>query len=229
MIQVTGHRGAAGIEPENTILSIKKALELKVDRVEIDVHLTKDNQLVVIHDATVDRTTNGSGQVKNFTFEQIRQLDAGKGEKIPTLQEVIDTVKGKCLLQIELKAPNTAKPVVDQVKANKLQKDSVITSFHHEFLNEVKALDSDIRVGALFSQPTEDASERAKKLGAEAAHINFRHINEATILKAHQLGLEVRVWNPDTAEEMQRMIALKVDGIGTNRPDILVKLLRIRQ
>lgn len=230
MIQVTGHRGAAGLEPENTLRSIKKALDLGVDRIELDVHLTKDNHLVVIHDATVDRTTNSKGQVKDFTFEQIRQLDAGKGERIPTLQEVIEQVKGKCVLQIELKAPNTAKPVVECVKSLGARHTVplhlfVITSFQHDFLKEVKAIDPNIRIGALFSQPPSDACDRAKELSAEAVHINFRHINKEIVEKAHQLGLEVRVWNPDTEAEMKPMLELDVDGIGTNRPDILLMIL----
>ena len=107
---LTGHRGAAALEPENTLLSMQKAIDLSVDQIEIDVHLTSDQHLVVIHDTTVDRTTDGQGAVADFTLEKIKQLDAGKGERIPTLQEVIDLVRGKVVLQIELKGPNTAKP-----------------------------------------------------------------------------------------------------------------------
>ena len=100
---LTGHRGAAALEPENTLLSMQKAIDLGVDQIELDVHLTRDQHLVVIHDTTVDRTTDGQGAVADFTLEEIKRLDAGKGERIPTLQEVIDLVRGKVVLQIELK------------------------------------------------------------------------------------------------------------------------------
>ncbi|MEO0143058.1 MAG: glycerophosphodiester phosphodiesterase family protein [candidate division WOR-3 bacterium] len=103
MIEIIGHRGARGIEPENTIRSFKKAIELKVDYIECDVHLTKDGHIVLIHDHTLDRTTNGTGYVNDYSFDAIRKLDAGKGEKIPTLQELIDLIKGKVKAHIELK------------------------------------------------------------------------------------------------------------------------------
>lgn len=106
-MMLMGHRGAKALEPENTLLSIKRALEIGVDAVEIDVHLTKDQEIVVIHDSTVDRTTNRTGPVGSYTLEDIRKLDAGKGEKIPTLVEVIGLTKGKAKLVIELKEKGT--------------------------------------------------------------------------------------------------------------------------
>ena len=102
-MMIMGHRGAPNLEPENTLLSISRAFEIGVDAVEIDVHLTKDNEIVVIHDATVDRTTNGTGPVCGYTLEVIKKLDAGKGQPIPTLQEVIDFSEGKLKLVIEFK------------------------------------------------------------------------------------------------------------------------------
>ena len=123
---LTGHRGAAELEPENTRLSIQKAIDLGVDQVEIDVHLTRDQHLVVIHDATVDRTTNGQGAVADFTLEEVKRLDAGKGERIPTLQEVIDLVRGKVVLQIELKGPDTAEPVVRTVEQNNIENEVLL-------------------------------------------------------------------------------------------------------
>ena len=103
MIEIIGHRGARGLEPENTIRSFQKALELGVDYIECDVHLTKDGHIVLIHDHTLDRTTNETGDVNDYTFEEIRKLDAGKGKKIPTLQELLDLVRGKVKIHIELK------------------------------------------------------------------------------------------------------------------------------
>lgn len=223
---ITGHRGAAKLEPENTLRSIQKAIDLGVDQIEIDVHLTRDGHLVVIHDMTVDRTTNGHGAVADLTLQEIKQLDAGKGERIPTLQEVIDGVRGKVILQIELKGPGTAEPVVRAVEQNGIADEVVLTSFVHDRLREAHQLNPKISLGALWSKPPEDACEQAIEMGAEALHIQHQHIDAALVQKAHAAGLKIRAWNPDTIEEMQRVIDLGVDAVGSNRPDLLIALCR---
>ena len=113
---IIAHRGASGYEPENTLRSFRKAIGLKSDAIELDVQLTKDNKLVVIHDETVNRTTNGKGKVKDLTLRELRKLDAGKGEKVPTLEEVFNLVKRKVKIHVELKGNNIAKPVNDLIK-----------------------------------------------------------------------------------------------------------------
>ena len=223
---LTGHRGAAELEPENTRLSIQKAIDLSVDQVEIDVHLTRDQHLVVIHDATVDRTTDGQGAVADFALEEIKQLDAGKGERIPTLQEVIDLVRGKVVLQIELKGPDTAEPVVRAVERNSMESEVLLTSFVHERLREARQLNPSLALGALWSNPPDDACKQAIDMGAEAIHIQHQNIDAQLVQKAHAHGLKIRAWNPDTVEEIQRAIDLGVDAIGSNRPDLLIALGR---
>ncbi len=223
---LTGHRGAAELEPENTRLSIQKAIDLGVDQVEIDVHLTRDQHLVVIHDATVDRTTDGQGAVADFTLEEVKRLDAGKGERIPTLQEVIDLVRGKVVLQIELKGPDTAEPVVRTVEQNNIENEVLLTSFVHERLREARQLNPSLALGALWSNPPADACEQAIDMGAEAIHIQYQNIDAQLVQKAHAHGLMIRAWNPDTVEEIQRVIDLGVDAVGSNRPDLLIALGR---
>ena len=223
---LTGHRGAAELEPENTRLSIQKAIDLSVDQVEIDVHLTRDQHLVVIHDATVDRTTDGQGAVADFTLVEIKRLDAGKGERIPTLQEVIDLVRGKVVLQIELKGPDTAEPVVRAVERNSIESEVLLTSFVHERLREARQLNPSLALGALWSNPPADACEQAIDMGAEAIHIQHQNIDAQLVQKAHAHGLQIRAWNPDTVEEIQRAIDLGVDAVGSNRPDLLIALGR---
>jgi glycerophosphoryl diester phosphodiesterase len=223
---ITGHRGAAKLEPENTLRSIQKAIDLGVDQIEIDVHLTRDGHLVVIHDVTVERTTDGHGAVADLSLQEIKPLDAGMGERIPTLQEVIDRVRGKVILQIELKGPGTAEPVVRAVEQNGMVGEVVLTSFVHERLREVRRLNPNIALGALWSEPPDDACEQAIDIGAEALHIQHQHIDAGLVQKAHQHGLKIRAWNPDTLEEMQQMIDLGVDAIGSNRPDLLIALYR---
>ncbi|MBI1926679.1 glycerophosphodiester phosphodiesterase [Candidatus Poribacteria bacterium] len=223
---ITGHRGAAKLEPENTLRSIQKAIDLGVDQIEIDVHLTRDGHLVVIHDATVDRTTDGHGAVADLTLLEAKQLDAGKGERIPTLLEVMEVVRGKVILQIELKGPDTAEPVVRAVEQNGMVGEVVLTSFVHERLREVHRLNPNIALGALWSHPPDDACEQALHIGAEALHIQHQNIDAGLVQKAHASGLKLRAWNPDTIEEMQRVIALGVDAVGSNRPDLLIALYR---
>ena len=224
---LTGHRGAAKLEPENTLLSIQKAIDLGVDQIEIDVHLTHDQHLVVIHDTTVDRTTDGQGAIADFTLEQVKQLDAGKGECIPTLQEVMDLVRGKVVLQIELKGPDTAEPVVQTVEQNRMGNEVLLTSFVHERLSETHQLNPNLRLGALWADPPPDACEQALDMGAEAIHIQHLNIDADLVQKAHAHGLKIRAWNPDTVEEIQRVIDLGVDAIGSNRPDLLIAVGRV--
>ncbi len=223
---IIGHRGAAALEPENTLCSIQKALDLGVDQIEIDVHLTHDQYLVVIHDETVDRTTDGHGAVADFALREIRQLDAGKGERIPTLQEVINSVRRRAILQIELEGPRTAAPVVRIVEQNGMVDQVLLTSFVHERLHEMRRLNSNIRLAALWFKAPEDACEQAVGIGAEALHVEHHNTDAALVKQAHAHGLKIRAWNPDTVDEMQHVIDLGLDGVSSNRPDLLIELCR---
>lgn len=226
MIRAVGHRGAAGLAPENTPRSIRKAIELSVDQVEIDVRVARDGQLVVIHDETVDRTTNGHGYVKELTSDELRRLDAGKGERIPTLREILELARGKVILQTELKAREATEPVVSLVEEMDAVGDVVITSFMHDLLEEVHQLNPNLRTGALFFDVQGSICQKALDVGSETIHVYYKNINLGLVEEAHSKGLEVEAWNPDEAEEMKRMIDLGVDVISSNRPDILLSLLR---
>ncbi|MBW2171185.1 MAG: hypothetical protein JRF69_04260 [Deltaproteobacteria bacterium] len=149
-MMIMGHRGAAALEPENTLLSISRAMEIGVDAVEIDVRLTKDRALVVIHDVTVDRTTNGTGPVSSYELSDIRELDAGKGEAIPTLQEVFDLIDSKVTLVVELKEEGTERSVVELIEKNNLEENVYVISFWHELVKAAKSINSRIRTGVLL-------------------------------------------------------------------------------
>lgn len=208
MVRVVGHRGAAGLEPENTLRSIEKAIDLGVDQVEIDVRVTRDGHLVVIHDETVDRTTNGHGHVKDLTSGQLRRLDAGKGERLPTLEETLRFAQGKVILQIELKAEVATEPVVHLVQALNAEKDVLVTSFMHELLGKVYELNCDLRTGALFFDVPVDICQRALDVHPKAIHVHYRNVKPELVEEAHVTDLEVAVWNPDDAEDMRRMVNL---------------------
>jgi len=226
MIEVIGHRGAAGLEPENTLRSVRRAIELGVDRVEIDVRVSRDGGLVIMHDETVDRTTNGHGYVSELTLNELRSLDAGMGEKIPTLEEILEFTMGKAKLEIELKVPEATEPTIQLVEELNAEKDVIVISFMHELLERVHDLNPNIKTGALFFDVPKDILQRALKVHACSIHVYYRNVNSELVKGAHRSGLEVAVWNPNRIEEMREMIGLGVDAIGSDRPDILIRLLR---
>ena len=226
MVLVTGHRGVAGLEPENTMRSFKRALALGVDQVELDVHFTKDRELVVIHDTTVDRTTSGRGPVQAYTLDEIQRLDAGEGERVPTLQEVIDLVKGRVVLQIELKGLGVEEAVVKKVEENGIVDGVVLTSFRHYMVRKVKTLNPRVSTGVLFLCLPLDASQLARDAGAEGLHPNVNYLDAHLVKDGHRYGLKVRAWNTDDPEQMRWLINLGVDAIGSNRPDILLDVVK---
>lgn len=221
MVLKIGHRGAAAYEPENTLRSFKKAIELGVDMVEFDIRKTKDGKLVVIHDKKVNRTTNGKGLVKAYTFEQIRKLDAGKGEKIPTPEEIIDITEGKCGLVIELKEGDTEKQITEIIKTRKIEEKVIIVSFYPQFLQNIKSLHPKLKVGILTKEVPDDYIRIAQHLNVEYALIRKDKIKKEHVDNLHKIGLEVAAWTVDDKKYLKKMLSFGVDAIASNRPDIL--------
>ena len=217
-----GHRGAMGHAPENTLLSFKKALELGAPCVEADVYHV-DGNLVVFHDDRLERTTDGSGYLLDHDFDTLRSLDAGDGERIPTLGEVFETVDLRAGVNIELKGPDTARPVVDFVSA--LRKEGwrddliLVSSFNHRELEEVRRIDPRIRLGALMvGLPVDDAAFAAA-LGAYSVHLSLEFIDRRFVDDAHSRGLRVFVFTVNYPDDIRRMEGLGVDGVFTNYPE----------
>lgn len=222
---VVGHRGAAAVQPENTIAGFEYAIDLGCEYVETDVHLCKDGHLVIIHDETVDRTTNGSGRVADMTLAELRALDAGEGRQIPLLQEVLDVVRNRATLLCELKGPYTPDPVVRMVLENGMADQIIFTSFHFGRLARVKQIDARLKIGATFGDPPPDAIEQSLALGAETVGIHHQKMTEHFVIRARQLGVNLRAWNPDSVEDIQPMINLQPTGISSNRPDRVIEML----
>jgi glycerophosphoryl diester phosphodiesterase len=222
MVYVVGHRGALGVMPENTIKGFRYALNLGVDAVECDVHLSRDNQLMVMHDTTVDRTTNGHGAIRDLTAARIRSLDAGGGEQVPTLDEVLETVRHEVHLLIELKGIGVEEAAVEAVKAQGMEDEVTFSSFALERLASVREMGKHYRVRAILPNPTDFELARAVEMQAVGIDVHYRNACFRVIEAAHALGLEVLAWNPDTWPEQQAMIVLGVDGVSSNRPDILL-------
>ncbi|MCC7492772.1 MAG: hypothetical protein IT204_10510 [Fimbriimonadaceae bacterium] len=221
MIEIVGHRGAAALVPENTLPSFEHAIALGCEATECDVRLTADGHLVICHDETVDRTTNGSGRVADLTLAEIRDLDAGGGAVMPTLAELLAVVAGRILLLCELKGPGTPEPAVAAVRAAGLPGQVVFTSFELDRLTAVRQAGAALRLAGIFSHPPDAATvARLVTLGAEAADVHYRNLTPQFVATAHAAGLRCRGWNPDTVDEIRQTIALGVDSVSSNRPDL---------
>lgn len=224
MVLKIGHRGACGYEPENTLSSFKKAIELDVDMIEFDVHACNTGELVVIHDDKVDRTTDGTGYVSERSFQELRKLDAGNKEKIPTLKEVLDLIDGKVKVNIELKGENTARLVFEVIEKYVKEKgwsyeDFLISSFIHHELKEIYRLNPEIRLGVLIAEMPVGFPKFAEKIKAYSLNISIKSIYEGFVQAAHKRGMKVFVWTVDDIGEIERMKQLGVDGIFSNFPD----------
>lgn len=221
-----GHRGACGYEPENTLLSFNRALQLNVDMIELDVHVCRSGEIVVIHDEEVDRTTNGKGYVVDKTLDELRILDAGKGETMPTLQEVLDLVDRKAKVNIELKGTGTAKPVFELLEGYVGERgwsygDFLISSFNHHELQGLRGLSNESRIGVLIKDIPVGLVEFVEKVAAYSVNVYTESISRELVDDVHSRGMKVLVWTVDDIDQIERMKSLGVDGIFSNYPDRL--------
>ena len=252
MIEVIGHRGAAGLAPENTLASFRTAIALGVDAVEFDLHVSRDGELVVIHDDTLDRTTTGTGRIETLTLEEIHRADAGvkwgprfAGERVPTLREVIDlvgeTAPPRFRLNIELKfgAGGKGKPegfeqkVLDQVREAGMLARTTIQSFHHPSVALAKRLAPEIRAGLLVEAPEVPANPvpLVRRQGADLYAPNYRALNPELVERLHTAGIGILTWTPNTEGDLHRVLDLGVggfptDSITTDFPNRLLGILK---
>ena len=219
-----GHRGAAGYEPENTLRSFKKAIELGVDMIELDVHRTNDDKIVVIHDETVDRTTQGTGKVGEMTLAEILELDAGLGEKVPTLDEAIDSVREKVPIDIEVKDAGLSEALGEllakKMSAGAKAEDFVISSFMPGELSE-RDYPNGVRRVLLSDKDLSAAVDTAKELKCWGIGPKAEFVGKDLVEKSHAVGLKVIVWTVDDPLVAQELEHIGVDGIFSNFPDRL--------
>jgi len=217
-----GHRGARAYAPENTIASFRKALEIGVDAVELDVRKTKDDQLVVIHDADAKRTTDGAGLVGDLTLKEIKGFSAEGGEKIPTLGEALDFLDKKVKVFIELKEVGVEGQVLSMVHGKGVEKNVVIVSFLEDALRKVRELDEDVETGLIYAKH-KNPLKAALELKANYLVAFYRFVHTANVEKAHENGLKVVVWTINTPAEAEQYAMKGVDGITSDKPDILTQ------
>lgn len=219
-----GHRGAMGYAPENTMKSFEKALELGVDVIEVDVHRAKSGEIVVIHDETVTRTMGREGEVAKMTLRELQALDAGAGERIPTLSQVLDYVNRRAKINIEIKNIGFAADMLKIIKhfvekKNWSYEDFFVCSFIHPELRFIKELEPRVRISPLIMGLPETYAEFGEKLGAFSVNMDFEFINQEFVDDAHRRGIQVFAWTVNEPQDIARMKILGVDGIISDFPD----------
>lgn len=227
MPKIMGHRGAPAVEPENTLRSFRRALAMGVAAVELDVQLTKDGRLAVIHDETLDRTTNGRGPVQGFSLAELKQLDAGQGEPVPSLEEVFDLVKGKAHLVVELKQPEAAPALLRFFQEHQAFEFATVISFWHPALKVLKEQEARLSTGVLMVGCPADPVGLAQAARADALILQYAYVTPKLVAAAHSHGLLVYVWNIDDINTLQPYLVMNLDGIGSNRPDVLIEYLKL--
>jgi glycerophosphoryl diester phosphodiesterase len=219
-----GHRGAKGYAPENTLLSFQKAIEMGVDGIELDVHLSADGEIMVIHDATIDRTTNGQGIVNSLSLRELKSFRIEKEHEIPTLIEVLNLVNKRCIINIELKGKGTAIPVVALIEKYVLEKNwqyphFLISSFDWVSLLDIHLAKPVIPLGVLTEYDVDLAFAFAKYIQAQSIHSYFHLLSKEKTAKMQESGLQVIAWTVNEEEDIQKIKSFHINGIITDYPD----------
>lgn len=213
-----GHRGAKGHVAENTLASFETAITLNIDAIELDVHLSSDNEIMVIHDATIDRTTTKKGFVKEFSSIVLKEL------KIPTLEDVFNLINQKCIINIEIKDAKATQKVIQLI--DKFINDHhwnynlfQISSFNWKVLEEVAVTNSKIAIGVLTEDGIEKALAFAKKINAHSINPYFKLLNQEKVKLIHDNGFKIYTWTVNSTEDIIFVKSLQVDGIISDFPD----------
>ena len=230
-IHVIGHKGASKISPENTLLAFQKAIELEADYIEFDIHKSLDGEIVVIHDNDTYNTTGTHGLIKELKLKEIKKLDAGEGEKIPTLDEVIKITKGKIHLQPEIKAPGLIDDLVQILRKNGLIENTIISSFDITQLIKIKEIEPNLKIGYLIpseltrSRVLNRYIQKVVKNEFYAIHPHYTAISKEFVDTAYANNLILNVWTVNEEKEIKTLIDLGVDGIITDDIALLKDLL----
>jgi len=242
---VIAHRGNSGVAPANTLIALRQAIELGVDMIEIDVNLTKDYIPVLIHDKNIENTTNGKGLVSSFTLADLKQLDVGswKGkqfadERIPTLAEALDVAKGRVYLAVDLKDESAILEMVKVIQDADMKDDVIICGCDVPTAQKVRRFDDQLTIVLNVDSELNELAKREDKsefireyvrqacyAHLSALNVNYKHVNEDLIKRAHLKALPVWTWTVDDEDDMRRLIEMGVDAIYTNWPEKLLKIL----
>lgn len=239
MVKIFAHRGASGNYPENTMIAFEKAGEFGANGIETDVHMTKDGQLVLIHDETVDRTTNGKGFIKDYNYSEIESLDAGmwfnkrfKGEKIPKLEELIMMIKNRnIILNIELKNniviyEGIERKVIELIEKHDVVDKVIISSFNHYAIRKCMSINKNVETGLLYSTGLYKPEIYAEFVGSKCLHPYFYAIYNEDIIKGiKNKGIKINTYTVNEVKHMEFFAKNQVDGIITNFPKKLKNVI----
>ena len=222
IVLVSAHRGGAGLWPENTLRGIEGSLELGVDFIECDVRRSRDGHLLLMHDETVDRTTDGVGEVAALEWAALKNLDAGGRATVPLLREVLEVLRGCCHLLCELKCTDVVADAVAMVKKAEMMASVTFLSFDLAHLEMVRARSSEAHVSWLVARPTDISIRASVALGAKWLDVDYRRIDSRLASRVGAAGLALRAWIPNDRESFGRLERLGVRAITTDRPDLLL-------
>ena len=212
------HRGAKGCEPENTLVAFKKAIDLGCDGIELDVHLSSDGKIIVIHDETIDRTTNGKGIVNQLTLFELKTFKIDEKHEIPTLEEVFELANHNIVINIELKSYETTDKVIELLEKyirekNFKYENFIVSSFDWNALQQVRFLNDKIQIGVLTATNLDLAFSFAKFIKAKTINPYFHLLTLENVAKMQEKGFEIHTWTVNEIEDIEKMKSLKVDGI----------------
>jgi glycerophosphoryl diester phosphodiesterase len=213
-----GHRGVMGVEPENTLRSFVRAEREGLDQIELDLHLSKDGALVVMHDSKVDRTTDGRGAIADLTLAELRELDAGHGERVPVFEEVLDAVEAP--IQAEIKDVAAARVLADVLRERRLLDRVTVLSFHDEALHGVRECLPDVRTVLVASRLGPEIVDRARAVGAHLVSLELQRIYWELVRQCHRADIAVMAWTVNTPQELALARALDLNGAATDVPTI---------
>lgn len=225
---IIGHRGAAGLAPENTIAGFELAQNLGVDAVELDVRMV-DGRLAVFHDATLDRTTDGFGTLDDLTWKALRQLDAGAGQRVPELVEVLAALRTNTGVNIELKGPGTGTACAKFLRTHSFKQEMLVSSFHirelHEFRYKIGDRVNDLRLSLLVSQAQPTTLKDAAALDAWSVHLEERVATPSFVERVTDAGFQVFAYTVNELETARKLREMGVRGVFTDFPD---RMLQVR-
>ena len=235
---VIAHRGAKAVAPENTLLAFSRAMEMGANMIELDLHATRDGHVVVIHDDDLRQTTNLRGKVSELTLEEVRKADAGKGERVPTLQEAFELTRGKIQLYLEIKDHKAAAETVRMVREYGVKNEVMLASFDLPLMKKLGDEISDIEIGLILGNTTLNPFVRWREAFPEIALKNYNYqtlcmqvklcsTRLARNIKAQ--GKKLYAWTANSEQEYGTMIERGVDGICTDTPDKLIKFLESKK
>lgn len=207
-----------GVEPENTVRSFVRAEREGLDGIELDLHLSKDGALVVMHDATVDRTTDGTGAIGDLTLDELRTLDAGRGERVPVFEEVLAAISDKLPVQAEIKDAKAARVLAEVLRERKLLDRVSVLSFHDDALREIHELLPDARTVLVAGRTGKDLVPRARAVGARLVSLELGKLCLDTVEDCRGAGIEVMAWTVNTPQELALARALGLVGAVTDLP-----------